>query len=49
MNRNPLVIVLIVLLILVAFGHVGGLPLIYGGPLGGLILIVLILVATGVI
>lgn len=49
MNRNPVVLVLIVLLILVVFGHVGGLPILYGGPLGGLILILLILVLTGVI
>jgi hypothetical protein len=41
--------VLIVLLILVVLGHFGGLPLMYGGPLGGLILILLILVLVGAI
>lgn len=42
--------VLIVILILIVLGHFGGaLPLAYGGPAGGLVLILLVLVVAGVL
>lgn len=41
--------VLIILLILVVIAHFGGLPFVWGGPIGLLVVILLILALVGVL